>query len=199
MARYFCALLPLLFLLTSCRDVEGHLKVLQEFMLTDDDGVETTIIAGEYEAEFEMKERKSEIELEINDVVGDDSREFDFKIKNFPDTSPNDDVFELHSPASSNGQGVDLDGVATRKTGTFGPYMRDIAYCPSHTPYYTKAVVYDVKKTVYTVDATISSEEEELAEFNGSSCFLRTKARYCYDCYGYTYSCIYPNEYSCKN
>ena len=110
----------MLSLLVSCndKDIDGVLKAFKSFALTDEDGRQITIEPGTHGADFSYKARDKEVELEIDDLYGDD-RDFIFSVLDLDagmvayDVEGRTEQMRLWLPSSVTGQTVKAEIVVS--------------------------------------------------------------------------------------
>ena len=208
--------LLVLLLLSSCNDIDGHLKVFQNFSLVDEDGRTRQINATTYSADFSYDRRKKEVELEIDDFDRGKDIDFEFHVPHMAEIDFRSAEIEIEVLAADSGQDVDLNALIEREREEFGPYRRSWgSYCRDPYAHYTyPQVVYDVVETSVYVDIEIrqsgsdnsddtygvdEGDDDLLAVFEASSCSRDTVERYCLDCYGrIDYTCAYRRSYYCN-
>lgn len=186
-------LLVLVLLLSACDEIDGALEVLRGFTLIDEDGNRRQIEAGNYSADFSYSRKKKEVELEIDDFIGNKDIDFEFRVPQMHEIDFRSPEIEIEVLADDNGQGVDLNAIVEREREEFGPYRKRFGQrCEDPYAHFTyPQVVYDVTEVRVYVDIEIksngSSEGEGgdlLASFQGDDCTRYIEQRYCIDCYG---------------
>ena len=217
--------LLVLLMLTGCNDIDGRLKVFQNFSLVDEDGRTHEIKAKTYEADFSYSRKKKEVELEIDDFYRGKDTDFEFYVPHMSEIDFNSDEIEIEVLAADSGQDVDLNALIEREREVFGPYRRNFGdYCDDPYSYYRyPQVIYDVVERTVDVDIEIrrsrtdddsdtnddetsdaddddeNTDDDLLAVFEAFACQRDTYERYCLDCYGRVdYSCVYRRSYYCN-
>ena len=115
--------LAMALLLVACndKDIDGVLKVFENFTLMDDEGYHLSITSGTYEAEFNYDRRDASIELEIDEVVAGYDRDFMFSLPNLDnavisyDKESKTEQMRLQLPASDTGQTLDAEVVISNR------------------------------------------------------------------------------------
>ena len=215
--RLLQTLLALL-LLSGCNDIDGRLKIFQNFSLVDEDGRTRQINAKTYSADFSYDRSKKEVELEIDDFDRGKDIDFEFHVPHMSEIDFRSEEIEIEVLAADSGQEVDLNALIVREREEFGPYRSSRgSYCSDHDAYYTyPQVIYDVVETHIDVDIEIrrsgsdnsddtygvdegDDDDDLLAVFEAASCSRNTIERYCIDCYGrIDYACTYRRSYFCN-
>ena len=212
--------LLVLLLLTGCNDIDGRLKVFQNFSLVDEDGRTRQINAKTYSADFSYDRKKKEVELEIDDFDRGKDIDFEFHVPHMSEIDFRSDEVEIEVLAADSGQDVDLNALIEREREDLGTYrISRGSYCSDPYAYYTyPQVVYDLIETTVDVDIEIrrsgsdnsddtneanegdeeGNDDDLIAVFEASSCSQDTIERYCIDCYGrIDYTCVYRDSYYC--
>lgn len=199
-------------LLSGCNDIDGRLKVFQNFSLVDEDGRTRQITAQNYSADFSYDRRKKEIELEIDNFYRGKDIDFEFHVPHMSDIDFGDEEIEIEVLAADSGQDVDLNAYIEREREEFGPYRSRFGNrCSDPYAYYRyPQVVYDIVETNVAIDIEIrprrdndtreadNTEADLLAVFVASACQQDRIERYCLDCYGrIDHSCVYRRSFYC--
>lgn len=151
-------------LLVSCNDIDGTLKVFTDFVLIDEDGDEVTLASGRHSAEFSWKRKKAEVELEVDDIVRGDDRDFEFAVEEVADIDFRLARIELEVSSEESGQPVDANLLVTNAMEQEEP-VATMQRCRGIT---YKPVIYVEGVRFIDVVVVLSADEDDLAVFEGS-------------------------------
>ena len=156
-------------MLASCNDVEGKLRVFSDFVLTDDDGRRVMIGEGTHEAEFSWNVSKSEVQLEIDDIDGDDGREFEFRAPGLSNVDLRAERIEMEVFAEDCGQPVDVNVLITNTVISKEGPREGMFRCLSRgqSVYNYRPVIYFNVERLVGVAIGMNNGEEQLALFEG--------------------------------
>ena len=157
------ALLGML-LLVSCNDIDGTLKVFTDFVLIDEGGREVTLPSGTHSAEFSWKRKKAEVELEVDDIVGDDDRDFEFEVEEVADLDFRLSRIELEVSSEESGQPVDANLLVTNVMEQKAP-VATTRRCHGSI---RRPIIYVEGVRFIDVTVVLSADEDDLAVFEGS-------------------------------
>lgn len=152
-------------LLASCNDIDGTLKVFTDFVLIDEGGREVTLPSGTHSAEFSWKRKKAEVEMEVDNIVGDDDRDFEFEIDEVADLDFRLSRIELEVSSEESGQPVDANLLVTNVMEQKAPVA---VMQPCRVLVLSKPVIYVEGVRFIDVTVVLSADEDDLAVFEGS-------------------------------
>lgn len=161
------SLLSALFLVLSCNDIDGEFRVLNNFVLVDEDGYEVEISKGSYSAEIGYETGENFVELEIDNINGRGSRTFIIPV---PEIATNDfkrEYFEMGMPIGGDGSKMQANMTITNtriyRKGPYEAYTR----CRRRSALYYPSIYFKVKRRLGT-EVRVSNGEETLALFEAT-------------------------------
>lgn len=152
-------------LLLSCNDIDGKLQVLSDFVLIDEDGHEVSLPRGMHSAEFSWERDDAEVELEVDDIVDGDDRDFEFAVAAVADIDFRLSRIELEVSAEESGQPVDANLLVTNAMEQKAP-VATLQRCRGSI--LRKPVIYVEGVRFIDVVVILSADEDDLAIFEGS-------------------------------
>ena len=158
------ALLGMLLLL-SCNDIDGKLQVFTDFVLIDEGGNEVSLPSGVHSAEFSWKRSDAEVELEVDNIVGDDDRDFEFAVAEVADIDFRLARIELEVSSEESGQPVDANLLVTNAMEQKAP-VATLQRC--HASILHRPIIYVEGIRFIDVTVVLSADEDDLAVFEGS-------------------------------